>query len=204
MWADTIECLKCGQGALTAPLWEAFKYELPEGHRHPVHCSTGWCFSCKAFKPVEDLDPARQIADLFCQETELQAMQVRLEEFRRRPLFAKTLDPTGQEESLEQLIFERLEVLARTWLFGKVIKERISPERCPDCGSVETVKPILPVINRRGGEAIVGMKHPNCGGELVKRSRAVFVPKAVFPKQRIYSIEGEFLREEPEELNPEG
>ncbi len=30
------------------------------------------------------------------------------------------------------------------------------------------------------------------------------VPKPVFPKQRIYSIEGEFLREEPEEPNPEG
>jgi hypothetical protein len=41
------------------------------------------------------------------------------------------------------------------------------------------------------------MLHPNCGGQLVKRSRAVFVPRAIFPKQRIYSIEGEFLREEP-------
>ena len=40
---------------------------------------------------------------------------------------------------------------------------------------------------------------PNCRGQLVKRSHTVSVPKAVFPKERIYSIEGEFLREEPEE-----
>jgi hypothetical protein len=96
------------------------------------------------------------------------------------------------------------EVFVSTWWFGKAIKERISPERCLDCGSVGTVKPILPFINRPGGEAIVGMLHPNCGGQLVKRSRAVFVPRAIFPKQRIYSIEGEFLREEPDEPNSAG
>jgi hypothetical protein len=45
------------------------------------------------------------------------------------------------------------------------------------------------------GPVVLGMKHPPCGGELIRRERALSLNMR-FDTRRIYSIEGEFLREE--------
>lgn len=199
----SITCSKCGEITYGSVAWGRYEYELPDGRLCSLSRSLGWCFGCQAFQPVEDLGPGDLDIWREYYENQIMAMQARLKKLGTRSPIAKLLFTETEEQQLQLAINRKIAALDRETdlkrSFQAAMKTRKSPERCLKCGSTKVIKPIMPEFNdpERTGNAIVvlGMKHPPCAGELIRRERVLSVNMR-FDTRRIYSIEGEFLRKE--------
>ena len=199
----SITCSKCGEITYGAVVWGRYEYELPDGRLCSLSRSLGWCFGCQAFQPVEDLGPGD--LDIWQQyyENQIREMQARLEKLRRRSTRAKLSLTETEEQQLQLSISLKIAALDRETdlkrSFLAAMRNRRSPERCLKCGGTKVIKPIMPEVDdpprTSDGPLMLGMKHPPCGGELIRQERAHSVNMR-FDTRRIYSIEGEFLREE--------
>lgn len=203
MMTYSITCSECGEITYGAVVWGRYEYELPDGRLCSLSRSLGWCFGCQAFQPVEDLGPGD--LDIWQQyyENQIREMQARLEKLRRRSTLAKLFFTETEEQQLQLSISRKIAALDRETdlkrSFLAAMRNRRSPERCLKCGNTKVIKPIMPEIDdpprTSDGSVVLGMKHPPCGGELIRQERALSVNMR-FDTRRIYSIEGGFLREE--------
>jgi len=199
----SITCSKCGERTYGAVVWGRYEYELPDGRLCSLSRSLGWCYHCQDFRLVEDLGPGDLDIWREYYENQIREMQARLEKLKRRSAIAKLPFTETEEQQLQLSISRKVAALDRETdlkrSFQAAMKTRTSPERCLKCGCTKVIKPIMPEVNDSqptSDETVaLGMKHPPCGGELIRRERVLSVNMR-FDTRRIYSIEGEFLREE--------
>jgi hypothetical protein len=203
MMTYSITCSKCGERTYGSVVWGRYEYELPDGWLCSLSRSLGWCFGCQAFQPVEDLGSGD--IDIWREyyENQIREMQARLEKLKRRSTIAKLPITQVEEQQLQCAISRKIAALDRETnlkrSFQAAMKTRLSPERCLKCGCTKVIKPIMPEIDdpqwTTDAKVALGMKHPPCGGELIRQEHALWINMR-FDTRRIYSIEGEFLREE--------
>lgn len=176
-----IRCEQCSQKWASHSAYGGFLYELPDGRRAWAKRTLAWCEGCQGFAPVEMLPEPQEL------EEELSTMTAKLEEAsilveKRIFGFLKVMKPAN-EDAVDT--YTKCVVEAQAAIDWR--KLRKSKPRCLSCGSQDVYQESVWDSNKI---------HPGCGGKLIIEDSGYRI--SLHHTDRIYDVDGNFLREEEE------
>lgn len=196
---NIVTCSECNSAWPTHVSWGHFEYYLGSGDNIPIDRDVGWCHGCDGFRPVEVVPDAAVLKERIDNTEKVLAAlrrdreKIQATRWRRWILF---IVPAPRKMTLELRDLNRgLRELQNTLRWRS---QRLSPERCLDCGSthVQHVDWGKSTTWRWEGLLRLALEHPHCGGTMVVRHSGAWLAMAI-ESRRVYDPEGRFLREVP-------
>jgi hypothetical protein len=165
-FCDEYRCDRCGvvQSVSTLTLRD---YVLENSERIPCGAKLGWCDTCKSLVAMERIYPLQVMVKVL---TDLEDSDPNDE---MNIEAARLYHVTPEEHLAERIDTVRKDVAWR--------RNRKSPPRCLECGSIE----VAPVEDEP--ERVAEFEHPGCGGLFRHQTTYHFIEAAV----QLYSAEGE-------------
>jgi hypothetical protein len=155
-----LECTKCQASYSRGVLYGNFRYELPNGDRHSLDRSLGWCNHCATMVAIENLSCTSSASEVE-KITRLKAEA----ELKLRSVFGRIV---GKHRATVRSCDQKLEEIEKRVSF---LRQRTAPPKCLECGSADIFQlPWPPWPEDPGQPVSAGWRHPTCGGEMVARA----------------------------------
>jgi hypothetical protein len=182
-----LHCERCDYSAGSGLTWGHFEYETDSG-RLPVDRTLGWCNHCHGFQPIEAFNNV--------DEEWLMADVARLADSVKAGVWGRLWRLFGFFTREDQRSLETVREAIDSLLLAS---RRRGSERCLRCGSTDhqvfnyAMQPDEQ-LNYTGTQQ-TGFTHPGCGGTIQLVGEGMRFAMS-FHSKKVYSAEGELLREE--------
>jgi len=203
-------CSRCDYSESDLFMNGRFSYKAPSSLL-PISRKFGWCNECIGLSVIEDLPSTYKIDKLKANvkklEEQITELSDRLMESRSwfKKLFNISITPPSEISTLKwQCDINETTIRASQQLLS-LLEFRTSQPRCLKCGSMDNIilpelpkisSPDYPLFSREDPRPPIEIefKHPDCGGNFLVKFSDVWV--SLKHKNRIYDIEGYFIRAE--------
>lgn len=193
-------CSQCNFKSASFVLWGRFTYKSSLGEV-PVNRCLGWCYSCKGLVPMEEFPSRAHIEELITNisKTTKQISNWKLQKNISNNIFRKLINYfTKMPDEIHRICNNRLyliEELKDELDRKNILAIRHSGPRCLICGSYNCKAVTGPKssdkLHRRENELLLGMKHPDCGGDLLFKHSGIRAGVRLY--YRFYDIDGGLL-----------
>ena len=196
MPATSITCDRCNFTTSNTVFWGIYYYQINDDSLIHIERGAGWCFDCQTFTSIEELNKEKAMAKLHRLKKELSEHQEQLSKIEsyKTGFITKLFTSGSKFADLKEKVNYLQTNVNEALLYVNLINSRKSPPRCLRCCRSNITPFVIPSVEDGSGKHLSGFIHPNCGGNIIVENEGIRIAKKL--RTRIYSMEGNFLKEE--------